>query len=395
MNDFKSDEELLSQLGVSPEDIRNKSTDTREARCVDGFLEISNFIQVHGRPPTVSSVADIQEKILATRLEAIRSDMELVEMLRPYDVNQMLPFTAANAEDVSDETLLTSLGIDTVAPEKESLTNLRFVKPRSSITMPPEIGSTVKCAEFDIYEPVLKNLVEDLREGRRESIPFAGDASISEGNAFILDGQLAIIAEVGPSFIVSGRHKDAHVRVIYDNGTEGNIRLRSFQRALNKDPHGRRLTDKGYGPLFDEQEAVEDQYSGTIYVCRSLSEDPFISENRDLVHKIGVTKTNVNKRIANADIDPTFLMAEVQLIETFDLFGLQRNKVESMIHKVFSDARLEIKIQDRFGRIVQPKEWFCVPISIIREVMEKIHAGSISNFYFSLKEMRLLPHPEK
>jgi hypothetical protein len=76
--------------------------------------------------------------------------------------------------------------------------------------------------------------------------------------------------------------------------------MRSLQRALNKDEAGRRITDPVAGPLFSNQQAEDDQASGTIYVLRSKSDHPIVAANRDLVHKIGVTNMNVAQRIAGA-----------------------------------------------------------------------------------------------
>ena len=58
---------------------------------------------------------------------------------------------------------------------------------------------------------------------------------------------------MGETFISHGRHKDARLRVIYDNGTESDILMRSLQRALNKDETGRRITDPIAGPLFTDE----------------------------------------------------------------------------------------------------------------------------------------------
>ncbi|MDN9032375.1 GIY-YIG nuclease family protein, partial [Enterobacter hormaechei] len=65
----------------------------------------------------------------------------------------------------------------------------------------------------------------------------------------------------------------------------------------------------------------EDSESGTIYVLRSLSDSPTIAANRELFHKIGVTGGDVEKRIANAKIDATFLLADVEIVATYKLFN--------------------------------------------------------------------------
>ena len=52
---------------------------------------------------------------------------------------------------------------------------------------------------------------------------------------------------------------DARLRVIYSNGTESDLLLRSLQRALYKDEAGRRITDPSAGPLFADQSEEGDR----------------------------------------------------------------------------------------------------------------------------------------
>jgi hypothetical protein len=58
--------------------------------------------------------------------------------------------------------------------------------------------------------------------------------------------------------------------------------------------------------------------SGTIYVLRSKSEHPVVAANRDILHKLGVTGGDVPRRILNAKLDPTFLMADVEIVATYE-----------------------------------------------------------------------------
>ena len=60
--------------------------------------------------------------------------------------------------------------------------------------------------------------------------------------------------------------------------------MRSLQRALNKDETARRLIKPEMDSLFTSEPGTEDEASGTIYVCRSHSDHPFVAENRDIVH---------------------------------------------------------------------------------------------------------------
>ncbi|MCR9177161.1 MAG: GIY-YIG nuclease family protein, partial [Alphaproteobacteria bacterium] len=209
------------------------------------------------------------------------------------------------------------------------------------------------------------------------------------GRFFIVGGQKAYVAEKAEEFTNAQGRTDARLRVIFDNGTESNMLLRSLQRALNEDDAGRRITDSTAGPLFSDAASDGDEASGTIYVLRSMSELPLIAENRDLVHKIGVTNLSVEKRIAGARLQPTFLMAEVEIVARYELYNINRAKLENLIHRIFDPARLDIKIQDRFGNPVVPREWFLVPLHAINEAVEKIKDGSITEYVYDPAQAQL------
>ncbi len=87
---------------------------------------------------------------------------------------------------------------------------------------------------------------------------------------------------------------------------------------------------------------------------------------------------SVEKRIAGAQLQPTFLMANVEVVATYELYNINRSKLENLIHRIFEPARLEIEIMDRFGRPVVPREWFLVPLFVINDAVEKIRDGTIT-----------------
>ena len=153
---------------------------------------------------------------------------------------------------------------------------------------------------------------------------------------------------------------------------------------------GRRITEPTAGPLFADHAADGDEASGTIYVLRSKSDLPFISEHRDLIHKIGVTIGGVQERIGGARHDPTFLMAEVEEVATYRLYNIDRSKLEHLIHRVFASARLEIEIKDCLGNPVVPREWFLVPLSVIDDAVEKIREGTITRYAFDANTASLI-----
>lgn len=182
---------------------------------------------------------------------------------------------------------------------------------------------------------------------------------------------------------------DQQITLAFSNGTESDILLRSFQRAIYKHTAGRRISDPVAGPLFASIADATDSESGTVYVLRSKSDHPLISGNRDIIHKIGVTGSKIATRIANAKLDATFLMAEVEVIATYELFNINRSKLENMIHRFFTPARIEIEIKDRFGIQIKPREWFLVPLQAINEAIERIQDGTIAAYQYDPKEARL------
>lgn len=173
--------------------------------------------------------------------------------------------------------------------------------------------------------------------------------------------------------------------------TESNMLMRSLQRALNSDETGRRITNSSAGPLFGGEVSDGDEASGTIYVLRSKSDHPVVAANREVVHKIGVTNMTVKQRIAGARLQPTFLMADVEVVATFELFNINRNKLENLLHRVFEPARLDIEIKDRFGNPSVPREWFLVPLDAVNEAVERLKDGSLTKFVYDPEFAALKP----
>ena len=103
-----------------------------------------------------------------------------------------------------------------------------------------------------------------------------------------------------------------------------------------------------------------------------------------------MTGGKVETRIASANLDPTFLMADVEVVATYELYNINRIKLENLIHRVFDPAQLDIEIRDRFGNPVKPREWFLVPIFVVNEVVERIKDGTITNVVYDPKSARLV-----
>lgn len=380
----QSDRDLLGQLGVEVQSKKVRTRTPREERIIAGFEDIVRFCEEHGRAPTHGEDKDIFERLYAVRLDRLRELIECHELLSGMDEYGLLASPADGAapdiDSLDDEALLAELGVE--AGGEDDITRLRHVQSSEERRASEEIATHTRCADFEEFQPQFEQVQADLASGKRSTRPFGKDASVGQGAFFILRGQLAYVAEVGETIKAPNGQFDARLRVIYSNGTESNLLRWSLQRALYKDEAGRRVTETEVGPLFGEERSDEDLESGTIYVLRSNSNHPEIAPHRDIIHKIGVTGGEVEARIAGATQNPTFLFANVEVVATYKLFNINRAKLEHLIHRVFANACLNVSFTDRFGRPVQPREWFMVPLSVIDEAVDRIRDQSIVSFRY-------------
>ena len=125
-------------------------------------------------------------------------------------------------------------------------------------------------------------------------------------------------------------------------------------------------------------------------MLRSLSEHPYILEHQQLLHKIGVTGGKIETRISNAENEATYLLAKVEVVASYKLFGINRTKLENLFHRLFAPAQLDLVINDRFGHPVRPKEWFLIPLHVIDEAVKHIRDGSITGFAYDPKTASLV-----
>lgn len=401
MSDLDLDE-LRDELADFAQPEKKVGRGPREERIIAGFEEIQRFTDEHGRAPQHGEDRDIFERLYAVRLDRLRALEECRSLLAPLDRQGLL----SNAEDDAPAMPAEEMDADALMAElagaagASEITELRHVRSTAEKRAAEEIANREPCPDFERFKPLFEQVRIDLDSGVRTTRQFVKDAGflkadIIEGQFFILGGQIAYVAEVGETFRAPNGETDARLRVVYSNGTESNLLRRSLQRALYKDEAGRRITEPSAGPLFAGESDDEDIASGTIYVLRSKSDHPLVSANRDVLHKIGVTGGDITRRLANARLDPTFLMAEVEVVATYTLYNINRVKLENLIHRIFAPAQLDIEIKDRFGNPIVPREWFLVPRFVVDDAVERIKDGTITDCIYDPAAARLVQQKEK
>lgn len=386
------EDELLADLDIELAAPKASNRTPREERIVAGFEDILRFHQTHDRAPLHGEGRDIFERIYAVRLDQLRKLPEAKTLLAPMDIPCLLRGGSVDAESLDEDDLLADLGVGNEPVRADDINVLRHVRSFAEIKAAEEIANRMPCSDFEKFRSLFVEAVDGIKEGTWKEEPFAKDASIEVGDFFIVGGQISYVAEVLEGNQTKDGRDNPRLRVIFDNRTESNLLLRSLSRSLYPDgdtPVGRRLIRKDDGPLFGNFAEEDDIASGTIYVLRSNSDHPFVSEHRELIHKIGVTGGKVDTRIAGASLDATYLLAGVEVVATYKLHNLNRKKLEGVFHRLFGAAQIDLTIGDRFGNPVKPREWFLVPLNVIDEAVTRIHDGSIVNMVYDPTSARL------
>lgn len=383
---------LRAELDEYAKPKKQASRSPRDERIIAGFEEILRFVDEHGRAPEHGEDRDIFERLYAVRLDRLRELTDCHELLADLDTKGLLKAApevhGRELDEIDDDELMAELcgenGID-------DITDLRNVRSTADRKAAEEIARRQRCEDFDQFKPLFDQVQSEIASGVRPTVIYGKDASIEQGDFFILGGQLTYVAEIGDEIrTASDGREDVRLRAIFANGTESNMYLISLKRALYKNDASRRVGKPDAGPLFGDHAEEGDQESGTIYVLRSQSSEPFVAEHRELIHKIGVTGGSVQTRIANARNDATYLLADVDIVATYQLVGINRTKLENLVHRVLAPAQLDLVIKDRFGKPVKPREWFLVPLQVIDDLVDRLRRGDIEGVAYDVHTASLI-----
>lgn len=353
----------------------------------DTFEELKGFIEENGRDPEIEA-DNIHEAKLAARLKKLRASPEALEALAPFDTDGVLG-AESNSEKKTELTIDDVLSSDLLEDDDEIFQLKHVSVGTKKQTASEDMATRKKCPDFDSFKPLFKQIQEELDSGTLETRGIKGVAEIQKGQAFILSGLIAYVAEMGEKKERRKGHHNARMRVVYSNGMESNLLLRSFGAALYKDKAAREIVSKDKKTLFTE-EGDSLYRSGVVYVLRSRSDDPSIAPHRDYLHKIGVTTSGVKKRIASAPKDSTYLLADVEVVAEFTLYNMNLKATEKLLHAFFRDAQADIRIPDRFGEMVKPQEWFFLSLDAIKQATQLIKNNEITDYRYDAETAQLV-----
>lgn len=369
-------------LGLTKPKSKRTPQTAEEERLLEGFQEIIRFVEMNGAAP-VERAAGMNERLLFTRLNAIRNNPTQCARLLPFDEYGLLKreVTEPQKEEpkpTSIDEILNDPLLDSLEAGTPDIFTLKHIPLAKDVEAPDYVAQRKPCKDFAVFEEQFQDCQMELKAEKRRLLPFANEQQIEVGKFYVLRGILLLVSEVGQRVEKNGKW-NARLRCIFENGTESDMLLRSLASELYKD--GRRVTELDEKALAGMLVTEDDKAAGFIYVLRSLSEHPDIKAVPNL-YKIGLARRSIESRIQNAANEPTYLMAPVALVSTFQCYNVNLPKLENLLHRFFDYAAAKVQVTDAQGNYHTPKEWFSVPIETIETAVRLLISGEIVNYRY-------------
>ena len=356
-----------------------KKRTTSSDRLIAGFQQVSEFYETNGRLPENNA----EERKLYNMHQGILRNETKINRCRPYDDFGLLPseqniveesIETFQPKELTEEEQLEAILNDPLLADIEDGGDLGlfdvpdFMRERLKARKEADyVGKRSPCEDFDKYEASFKEIHAGLKSGKYRLVKFS-DAYLKVGKFFVEDGIIGFLAAFENEGKNRLRREDGRTRVIYENGSEADLKFRTLTKYLSVTGYSIQDTSDVTTEELEQSFTLSDNdvESGTIYVLRSRSTLPEIAAIKDL-YKIGFTVTSVESRIANAKNEPTYLCADVEVVATWKVYNVKSSTFEALIHKLFAQVQLQVTVDGQ-----RPKEWFIVPFRIIEQAVNYI-----------------------
>jgi hypothetical protein len=388
LDDIFNDDEF----GLLETTVKTSNVKTADQRLIDSFGELNAFVDKNGREPNTSSMSEYG---LLARLKSIRENEQQKISLKPYDKHNLLgevEIPKTSIEDILNDDEFGLLETDSDL----SIFKYKHISKENEREKADYIASRepLEEAEFKPYEAMFQQVHQEIRAGKRQIKPFHNiEKNLHIGNFYLIDGVMLYLKEAKLEKTLweqkSGNRERIEGRTftIFENGTYSNMLFRSLGKQIQKS--GKLITntdEKIYSDLFVNAGMLNDEdiQTGWVYILKSKSTHPDISAMRDL-YKIGFSSTPIDERIKNAKNEATYLFADVTKVESFALYNRNADKLEQLLHRFFALACLNIDLYNVKGQRATPREWFVVPIDVIREAIELILGEQIIHYKYDVE----------
>ena len=361
---------------------------------VEKFKEIENWVKKHNgkEPEKTTDLSRLGERKLASRLKGIREDPERIDLLKPYDELGLLKQEDQNVslkekiskvkmsfnslDDIlNDNSVLFDNSGSTLNSKLFDTGSLNKYKKLQENK--PENKSKRKAMEgFSKYKPLFEEVQKDLTSGRRHLARYENN-KLQLHHFYVLNGQLLYIESIGSEFKNKTRSEadtDARLHVIYENGTENyplrNGLIASLYGSRKRGVYGKAVTE----PDDKFEFSADDQVTGYVYVLKSLSNNADVKRIQEdhPLYKVGFTSGTVERRIANAENESTYLYGPVKVVAEYQVINLNPEALETALHHALTQYRLDVDIRAGNGKIIHPREWFIVDLNTINNLVSQI-----------------------
>jgi hypothetical protein len=374
-------------LGLLNVKLKTTNIKTADERLSNSFEEINDFIAKNDREPAPNP-SNISEYQLYSRLKNLREDEGKMIALEPQDTYGILKIEKKEINSIDDIFNDDILGMFDDG-DAQSLFEFKHTPREIARAESDFVARRKPCKKFKDYEETFKSVQADLSNGKRKLVEFK-QGNLREGAYYVHRGILFLLEKIDISKTEHYRddgtrvRTDGRTRCIFENGTESNMLMRSVEKILYT--HGKVVTENADSVTEEFHEnftdiTEEDQEAGYIYVLSSKSTDAKIKEINNL-YKIGYSTTPVENRIKNAEKEPTYLMAPVQIEAEYKTFNMNTQKLEQLLHNFFGASCLNIDIYDDKLRRHMPQEWFIVPLDVIDRAIDLIITEQIFKFMY-------------
>ncbi len=366
---------------------------TSSDRLIAGFQEILAFHEANGRLPEDTP----EEASLFHKWTGLLKSEKKIERCRPFDDLGILPQSVQTVEEPqaeyhreqTEEEQLEAILNDPLLADIEDGADLglfdvpEYMRQRLEARKEAEyIGKRRPCEDFDKYTDGFKEIQQGLKSGKYKLVKFS-EPNLKVGRYFVEQGIIGYLAAFEQEAKNNLNRVDGRTRVIYENGSEADIKFRTITKNLSVDGYSIMDCSEMSPEDFEECFTLTDKdvESGTIYVLRSKSSRPEIAAIKDL-YKIGFTVTSVESRIANAKNEPTYLCADVEVVATWKVYNVKSSTFEALIHKLFAPVQLQVTVDGH-----RPKEWFIIPFKVIEEAINAIISGKSIEYNSQFKQI--------
>lgn len=390
----QSREEILRQLRESDQfGLLNRKElakpSAQKIPLLNAFEEIVDFYETYNRLPECDK-SKLREFQLYHRYKSICRDRQKLDFLKDYDLNHILVDETQTGNDIESIQKEDAYGL--LAAEPLEIFRLSHVQERVS---PEYISRRKFCHNFGEYSAQFAQIASDLRSRRRKLVTYSPD-SLEPGRFYVLNGIILYLESVNGNnsdydYKSGARNRyDGRTSIIFDNGTSSDMLFRSLDKAMQKG--GFSISAPIEAPSTAIGVSDDDVQNGYIYILRTKNSS--LSKYKNL-YKIGCTTSSVGDRIKNASKEPTYLFSEVEVVLILRCYNIVPEDLEEKIHQFFNSQRLNVEIYDKNNTLYRPREWFVVPLEIIKEAVQYILDSTQDEYVYNPEIMQIVrkAHP--